>query len=166
MKEGAQSQLVCPWAILAEVRNWIIEIRGMCWYARSQLPIQTQKTTWAPTGPLSSIAKPSRVSGPSPHPHPWRERALLRRPRQQSLKLALAGPWRWSSSATEATKGPSWLGLFTSSADRLDAGGSLMNQTDGLSVPAVVGTDLVRHDSCPPGARPWAPKLALSGTVR
>lgn len=53
MKEGAQSQLVCPWAILAAVCIWIIEIRGMCWYARSQLPIQTQKTTRAPTGPPS-----------------------------------------------------------------------------------------------------------------
>lgn len=30
-----------------------------------------------------------------------------------------------------------------------------MNQTDGLFVPVVVGTDLVRHDSCPPGAQPW-----------
>lgn len=29
------------------------------------------------------------------------------------------------------------------------------DESDGPSVPVVVGTDLVRHDSCPPGARPW-----------
>lgn len=33
----AQSQLICPGAVLAAVCNWIIEIWGECWYTRSGL---------------------------------------------------------------------------------------------------------------------------------
>lgn len=91
MKEGAWSQLICPRAILAAVCNWIIEIRGERWHARSLLPIQTQKTTPAPTGLSPATAKPSRVSGPLGPLRRWKALgalAPLRGLSQQNLKLA------------------------------------------------------------------------------
>lgn len=69
MTEGAQSQLVCPWAILAAVCNWIIEIRDEGWYARRWLPVQISAPLQQPPAPPPP---PPALPGVWLAP-PWRE---------------------------------------------------------------------------------------------